>query len=156
MHRTGSLAFILALSIGLAACGGGGGSKATPTPTSTPTPQPIPTLVGEPTVTASGLKIIDTLVGTGTEAKAGDSLTVQYTGYLEDGTIFDGPAIHGGPASFSLTRAILGWQEGVPGMKAGGKRRLIIPPALAYGATGRPGIPPNATLTFDVELLSVP
>jgi FKBP-type peptidyl-prolyl cis-trans isomerase FkpA len=129
-----------------------GGSKATPTST----PQPIPTVEGVATVTASGLQIIDTIVGTGAAAKSGDTITAQYTGYLEDGTIFDGPALHGGPSQFSLSGVIQGWTDGVPGMKVGGTRRLVIPPALAYGAAGRSGIPPNATLTFDIELVSIP
>jgi FKBP-type peptidyl-prolyl cis-trans isomerase len=134
MRRTGSLAFVLVLTIGIAACSGG--SKG-----------------GE-----AGLQIIDTIVGTGAEAKLGDTITAQYTGYLEDGTIFDGPAIHGGPAQFQLAvgSLIQGWTDGVPGMKVGGKRRLVIPPALAYGASGRGQIPPNATLTFDIELVSIP
>jgi len=108
-------------------------------------------------VTASGLQIIDTQVGTGAEAKLGDTITVQYTGYLDDGTIFDGPAIHGGPVQFALSGLIPGWQEGIPGMKAGGTRRLIIPPELAYGEAGYGGsIPANAVLTFDVEIVSIP
>ena len=133
MRRTASLASLLALTIGLAACGGGGGSKAT-------------------------LQIIDTQVGTGAEAKLGDTITVQYTGYLEDGTVFDGPAIHGDPVQFELAvgSLIQGWTDGMPGMKVGGIRRLIIPPDLAYGAAGRGQIPPDATLTFDIELVSIP
>jgi len=159
MGRTASLAAVLALSIALAACGGG--KKTTPAATNTSLPvlpgQPIPTVVGEATVTASGLQIIDTQVGTGAEAKLGDTITVQYTGYLDDGTIFDGPAIHGGPVQFALSGLIPGWQEGIPGMKAGGTRRLIIPPELAYGEAGYGGsIPANAVLTFDVEIVSIP
>ncbi len=109
-------------------------------------------------MTSSGLRIIDTLAGTGAEAKLGDTITAQYTGYLEDGTVFDGPAVHGGPVQFQLAvgSLIKGWTDGVPGMKVGGKRRLIIPPDLAYGASGRGQIPPNATLTFDIELVSIP
>jgi FKBP-type peptidyl-prolyl cis-trans isomerase len=165
MHRTVSLALVLIFTISLAACGGG--SKATPTstpPAATATSVsatsavagPIPTVEGVATVTASSLQIIDTIVGTGAEAKVGDTITAQYTGYLEDGTIFDGPTLHGGPIQFSLSGVIQGWTDGVPGMKVGGKRRLVIPPALAYGAAGRSGIPPNATLTFDIELVSIP
>jgi len=159
MGRTASLAAVLALSIALAACGGD--KKTTPAATNTSLPvlpgQPIPTVVGEATVTASGLQIIDTQVGTGAEAKLGDTITVQYTGYLDDGTIFDGPAIHGGPVQFALSGLIPGWQEGIPGMKAGGTRRLIIPPELAYGEAGYGGsIPANAVLTFDVEIVSIP
>ena len=109
-------------------------------------------------MTAAGLQIIDTLVGAGAEAKLGDTITVQYTGYLEDGTVFDGPEIHGDPVQFELAvgSLIQGWTDGVPGMKVGGTRRLVIPPELAYGAAGRGQIPPNATLTFDIELVSIP
>jgi FKBP-type peptidyl-prolyl cis-trans isomerase len=167
MHRTVSLALVLVLTIGLAACGGSKGGKATPTviPATAPSGSattavagPIPTVEGVATVTASGLQIIDTIVGTAAEAKLGDTITVQYTGYLEDGTVFDGPAIHGGPAQFQLAvgSLIQGWTDGVPGMKVGGKRRLVIPPALAYGASGQGQIPANATLTFDIELVSIP
>ena len=133
---------VLALAIALAACGSD--EKKT---------SAIPTVVGEPTVTATGLHMIDTQAGSGAEAKEGDTITVQYTGYLEDGTIFDGPAIHGGPVQFALSGLIPGWQEGIPGMKAGGKRRLIIPSDLGYGEAGQGQIPPNATLIFDIELL---
>ena len=108
-------------------------------------------------MTASGLQIIDTVVGTGAEVQPGDTVTVQYTGYLDDGTIIDSPDTHGGPISVLLGGVIQGWGEGVPGMKVGGERRLIIPPELAYGAAGyRQTIPPNATLTFDIELISIP
>jgi FKBP-type peptidyl-prolyl cis-trans isomerase FkpA len=171
MGRTAFLTALLALAAGLAACGGGGtGGGTTPTLSAiaatlrafTPAPAPTvenipqPTVQGVPTVTASGLKIYDVQIGTGTAAKAGDSITVTYTGWFADGTTFDSSSFHGNPASFPLGRFIPGWQEGVPGMKVGGKRRLIIPPALAYGASGRGSIPPNATLTFDIGLVSIP
>jgi FKBP-type peptidyl-prolyl cis-trans isomerase len=160
MRRTGSLAFVLVFAIGLAACNGS--SKATPTSTppgaaaATVAAGPIPTVQGVATVTGSGLQIIDTVAGTGAEAKPGDTITAQYTGYLEDGTVFDGPALHGGPFQFSLSGVIQGWTDGVPGMKVGGTRRLVIPPELGYGASGQGQIPPNATLTFDIELVSIP
>ncbi len=167
MRKLMALIAVLDLAGMLIACKSSGGkSTGTPVRTSarltqitTPasTAKPIPTVGGQPTVTSTGLKIIDIQVGTGAEAKATDTVTAQYTGYLADGTIFDGPAIHGGPAQFPLNGVIQGWQEGVPGMKIGGKRRLIIPPALGYGAQGYPPkIPPNPTLTFDIELVSIP
>jgi FKBP-type peptidyl-prolyl cis-trans isomerase FkpA len=108
------------------------------------------------------LTIYDITVGDGAEAKAGDTVTLNYTGYLADGTLFDASANHGGPAQFSLASGqqnslIPGGQEGVTGMKIGGKRRLIIPPDLAYGSSGAGSlIPPNATITFDFELVSIP
>jgi len=132
MRRTTAFALVFALGLALAACGGGGGKK--------------------------GLQIIDTRVGTGAEAKLGDTITVQYTGYLEDGTVFDGPEIHGDPIQLDLVvgQLIQGWTDGVPGMKVGGIRRLIIPSELAYREFGRGQIPANEDLTFDIELVSIP
>jgi FKBP-type peptidyl-prolyl cis-trans isomerase len=110
----------------------------------------------------SGLKYTDTTVGTGAAATAGHKVTVHYTGWLynngEKGKKFDSSLDRGDPFSFGLgaQQVIKGWDEGVAGMKVGGKRTLIIPPALGYGARGAGGaIPPNATLMFDVELLKV-
>lgn len=117
---------------------------------------------GEETTTASGLKIIDTTVGTGATPKAGQTCVMHYTGWLyEDGkktTKFDSSVDRGQPFSFNIGtgQVIGGWDEGVATMKVGGKRTLIIPPDLGYGASGAGGvIPPNATLIFDVELLEV-
>ena len=112
---------------------------------------------GEEITTASGLKYIDIVPGTGETPSMGQTVTVHYTGTLENGKKFDSSVDKGQPYTFTLGRdpVIQGWVEGLTSMKAGGKRKLIIPPDLAYGATGRPGIPPNATLLFDVELLSV-
>ncbi len=110
----------------------------------------------------SGLKYTDTNVGTGAEAKRGDKVTVHYTGWLynngEKGKKFDSSVDRGEPFSFPLGggQVIPGWDQGVAGMKVGGKRTLIIPANLGYGARGAGGvIPPNATLMFDVELLKV-
>ena len=106
--------------------------------------------------TNSGLKYIDEVEGTGQTAKAGDSVSVHYTGRLADGKKFDSSVDRGQPFDFPLGagRVIKGWDEGVAGMKIGGKRTLIIPASLGYGARGAGGvIPPNATLKFDVELL---
>lgn len=108
--------------------------------------------------TASGLKYEDLKVGSGAEAVAGKTVSVHYTGWLEDGTKFDSSVDRGEPFSFRLGAGgvIAGWDEGVAGMKVGGKRRLVIPSALGYGTRGAGGvIPPNATLIFEVELLSV-
>jgi peptidylprolyl isomerase len=138
----------------------------TPVPTATTdpniTPGPItpPALDVEPTVTASGLQIFDIVVGTGEAAVAGSTVTVHYTGWLEDGTKFDSSLDRG--VSFPVTlgqtppQVIGGWEEGLLGMQAGGKRRLIIPPELAYGEAGSGSvIPPNATLIFDIDVLEV-
>lgn len=106
----------------------------------------------------TGLKIEDVVVGTGTEAKAGNTVTVNYTGTLTNGTKFDSSLNPGRePFQFRLGagQVIKGWDLGVAGMKIGGKRKLTIPPDLAYGTQGQGPIPPNSTLIFDVELLGV-
>ena len=127
------------------------------------TPQPAAYgAPGKMTELADGLKYTDTTVGTGAEATPGHKVSVHYTGWLynngQKGAKFDSSLDRGEPFSFTLgaQQVIRGWDEGVEGMKVGGKRTLIIPPNLAYGARGAGGvIPPNATLTFDVELLKV-
>jgi len=106
----------------------------------------------------SELKIIDLTVGTGDEAKADGSVTAHYTGALvADGTIFQSSKDTGQPFTSALGSLIEGWKKGIPGMKVGGKRRLVIPYAQAYGDAGRPdgGIPAKADLVFDIELISV-
>jgi peptidylprolyl isomerase len=114
------------------------------------------------TTTSSGLGIIDTKVGTGPSPKPGQTVVVHYTGWLYEngkkGKKFDSSLDRGQPFEFPIGRhqVIAGWDEGVATMKVGGKRTLIIPPALGYGARGAGGvIPPNATLIFDVELLGI-
>ena len=116
------------------------------------------TTMGETTITDSGLQMVDTVVGEGMIATAGNKVSVHYTGTLEDGTKFDSSVDRGVPFEFNLGagQVIKGWDEGVAGMKVGGKRTLTIPADLGYGAAGAGGvIPPNATLIFDVELLEV-
>jgi FKBP-type peptidyl-prolyl cis-trans isomerase len=108
--------------------------------------------------TPSGLKYVDQVVGTGEVAVAGKTANVHYTGWLENGKKFDSSVDRGQPFSFPLGagRVIKGWDEGVQGMKVGGKRKLTIPSDLGYGSRGAGGvIPPNATLVFDVELLGI-
>ena len=116
----------------------------------------------KPVTTSSGLQMVDNQAGTGASPKAGQTAVVHYTGYLNDngkkGKKFNSSVDRGTPFEFPIGqgRVIKGWDEGVASMKVGGKRTLIIPPALGYGAQGAGGvIPPNATLIFDVELLGV-
>jgi FKBP-type peptidyl-prolyl cis-trans isomerase len=107
---------------------------------------------------ASGLMYEDQVAGTGAEAKAGNTVEVHYTGTFKDGKKFDSSVDRGRPFSFKLGagQVIKGWDEGVAGMKVGGKRKLVIPSDLAYGKRGSPGaIPPDSELTFVVELLKV-
>lgn len=127
------------LMAGLAACGGSA----------------APTGSDSLTTTASGLKYVDLVVGTGASPAATDTVTVHYTGTLENGTVFDASRKYGSnPASFPLNRVIKGWVEGVSTMKVGGIRKLVIPPSLGYGSQAQGDvIPANATLTFIVELL---
>jgi FKBP-type peptidyl-prolyl cis-trans isomerase len=107
--------------------------------------------------TKSGLKYEDLEEGLGAEAKSGDRVQVHYTGWLKDGKKFDSSKDRDQPFEFNLGKGevIKGWDEGVAGMKVGGKRKLIIPSELAYGKRGRPGIPPDSELTFEVELLDI-
>jgi FKBP-type peptidyl-prolyl cis-trans isomerase len=128
--RAAALALIL-----LAACGGGEDLPAGP----------------------SSLQVEDIVVGTGATAAAGDTVTVHYVGTLLDGTVFESSYAINRPYTFRLGAGavIAGWDQGIPGMRVGGKRRLTIPPSLAYGSRGAGPIPPNATIRFEVELLAI-
>ncbi|OHB24356.1 MAG: hypothetical protein A2542_01365 [Parcubacteria group bacterium RIFOXYD2_FULL_52_8] len=128
-------------------------SNGTPT-----TPAGTPESTATPSPAANGLQVQDVVVGTGTEAKAGDTVSVHYTGTLENGTKFDSSVDRGQPFRFPLGAGMViqGWDLGVAGMKEGGKRHLVIPASLAYGAASpSPLIPANSTLVFDVELIKV-
>lgn len=124
-----------------------------------PTPEnfPVPTLTAEPTVTASGLQIYDVQVGDGAEAQTGGVVYITYTLWVQGGNQVD--RTRTGPVRYRLTKGqvIDGLIEGIIGMKVGGNRRLIMPPALAYGSAGSGNvIPPNATLIYDIELVAPP
>lgn len=134
---------------------------ATPTPSAGPaTPPPLTGTSITPTTLTGGLEYVDIKVGTGTAAQTGSTVSVEYTGWLaSNGKKFDSSYDHGGQP-FTLTlgqhQVIPGWEEGLVGMKPGGTRRILIPPALGYGAQGSGStIPPNSTLIFDVTMVSV-
>ena len=147
-------AFVLGLFAIFGAAAGCGGEKSAAPSTSSPMK-----VSGQPTTTASGLQYWDIVVGTGPSATPGNVVKVHYTGFLTSGEKFDSSRDRGEPFSFPLGggQVIKGWDEGVAGMKVGGKRQLRIPPELAYGEAGTPDgtIPANATLIFDVQLLTV-
>lgn len=135
------------------------GEKAAPTEPTTPAAGPTPVEDSKYRTTPSGLKIAVLKEGSGTAAKAGDVVTVHYTGWLKDGgTKFDSSVDRADPFKFPLGQGqvIKGWDEGVAGMRPGEKRQLVIPAELGYGSRGfPPRIPPGATLVFDVELVSI-
>ena len=125
------------------------------TPAAAGGPEPVS---GKVVSLPGGLTYIEVKVGNGQAITSDDvknqvSVTADYTGWLENGTMFDSSSKHGGPQSFPLGQVIQGWNQGLVGMQIGGTRRLIIPPSLGYGAQGQPPtIPPNAWLVFDVTL----
>lgn len=128
------------------------------TPVRVPNTSAPTKVVGDGVKTESGLQYWDIKVGTGEEAKSGDTVKVHYTGWFTSGKKFDSSVDAHQPYSFTIDKGdvIKGWDEGVTGMKVGGKRQLRIPPELAYGEKGYKDIvPPNATLIFDVQLLSI-
>jgi peptidylprolyl isomerase len=175
--------YLLALSLGvfvLSSCSsqsgnqqaaGGGGNppkqaeqaSTPPAQTQSPAPTspagPTPTTEAQTQVLPSGLKYVDLVPGTGASPQVGQMVSVHYTGWLVDGKKFDSSVDRGQPFQFMLGKGqvIKGWDEGVASMKIGGKRKLIIPPALGYGgrSVGNGLIPPNSTLVFEVELLGV-
>ena len=102
---------------------------------------------------AGGMRMWDAKEGTGEPCKPGANVIIHYTGWLKNGTVFDSSRTRGEPADFRLGNLIRGWQEGIPGMKPGGIRRLEIPPDWAYGRQARDSIPANSTLVFEVKLL---
>ena len=111
---------------------------------------------GDYAETENGVKYFDFELGDGTEVEEGQQVSVHYTGWLEDGTMFDSSLINGQPLTLALGagQVIAGWEEGLVGMKVGGQRQLVIPPELAYGADGAGGvIPPNAILIFEIEVV---
>jgi peptidylprolyl isomerase len=145
--RAGALLILMAALLGACAPGARSGTAA-PAAAKGETMQTTP----------SGLQYEDLVVGNGATPQAGQTAQVHYTGWLDNGTKFDSSVDRGQPFGFRLGQGqvIKGWDEGVATMKVGGKRRLVIPPELGYGSRGAGGvIPPNARLTFEVELLGV-
>jgi peptidylprolyl isomerase len=132
--------------------------QAVPTPERSSPVAPTPTTDAQTKTLPSGLKYVDLVVGTGEAPKPGQVVSVHYTGWLVNGRKFDSSLDRGTPFQFTLGKGevIKGWDEGVATMKVGGKRKLIIPPAMGYGPRGAGGvIPPDAILIFEVELLGV-
>lgn len=152
----------LALALGLCVCLGLVMSVAAPTwalSRASDNPQlQMSETEGDPITTESGLQYFDLRVGDGEQPQSGQTVSVNYVGRLEDGTIFDSSYKRDQPFNFTLGvgQVIRGWDEGVGSMRVNGKRKLIIPPDLAYGSRGAGGvIPPNATLEFEVELVAI-
>ena len=142
------------MATALTACAGNPGDKSAAA--AQPQPAAAPAAPGKAVTTASGLTYQSLKDGTGASPKATNTVRVHYHGTLADGKVFDSSVQRGQPAEFRLNQVIPCWTEGVQMMKVGGKAKLTCPPQIAYGARGAGGvIPPNATLTFEVELLDV-
>lgn len=142
--------------------GGSAGAETKATASAAPAPladdySAPPTAKGETKTTPSGVKYETLQEGTGPSARPGQRVKMHYTGTLEDGKKFDSSRDRGEPFTFTLNKAevIRGWDEGIPGMKVGERRKLTIPSSAGYGESGQGPIPPNATLIFDVELLGI-
>jgi FKBP-type peptidyl-prolyl cis-trans isomerase len=144
-----SIALIVLIIGAVLVLRGGTGAKTE----SSPTPSPTPTA----TTDSGKLESTDSVVGTGDEAVVGKTVSVHYTGTLTDGTKFDSSVDRGEPFEFALGagQVIKGWDQGVAGMKVGGKRKLVIPPSLGYGSQANGKISANSTLIFEIELLAV-
>jgi FKBP-type peptidyl-prolyl cis-trans isomerase len=175
MTRNAVRRLLLAVSA-TAALAATGCSKLTSPPSEQASPDPSASAGSTATAAAAGtaanapaaaaapagsdkLVSVDEQVGTGAEAKTGDAVSVHYVGTLTNGTEFDSSRKRNQPFKFTLGqgKVIKGWDQGVVGMKVGGKRKLTIPPSLGYGARGAPPvIPPNSTLVFEIELVSIP
>jgi len=151
--------YVVAVAIILALTAVFVGAQSATRKSATPNTSAPGKVTGEGVKTASGLIYWDIRVGNGDVAKEGSHVRVHYTGWLTTGKKFDSSVDAGTPFDFTIGNGevIKGWEEGVAGMRIGGKRQLRIPPSLGYGAEGTPGgpIPPNATLIFDVQLLGV-
>ena len=149
--------FLIAGAMTVTACGGDDPATSLGLGPELNTSAPQTVADSDFTTSPTGLKVHDFVVGTGDQATSGRVATVHYTGWLTNGSKFDSSVDRNDPLAFTVGAGgvIRGWDEGVSGMRVGGKRQLVIPPDLAYGASGRGSIPPNATLVFEIELLAV-
>ncbi len=157
MSRVSRAPAVAVAATALAAVVGVPAGAQAPPPAHPGGPPPLPAVVQWHS-TPSGLKYAEIVVGSGATPRDGQIVIVHFTGWLDDGTQFDSSRDRKKPFGFPLGsgQVIKGWDEGVRGMRAGGKRRLTVPPSLGYGTRGIPGvIPPNAALTFDIELLRI-
>jgi hypothetical protein len=124
-------------------------------PTAPPPVDEEPQQLGDSIITDSGLIIEDLRLGTGEAVRVTDTIIVHYHGTLASGQVFDSTYERGEPTQLNVFQTIQGWQEGIPGMRVGGQRRLIVPPELGYGARARPNIPANSLLIFEIEVVEV-